>query len=100
MLQNVFHKRHGQLHFHFVILSLKYAKELDSFIFCGTKVQIVRDKKYIVSVPYLSVFEFLAYNSLHIRKLYGIALMTFQTLPNFVGDIYVAAVKVFKNCNG
>ena len=33
--QNTFHKRHGQLDFHFLILLLKYDQELESFIFPG-----------------------------------------------------------------
>ena len=66
--KNILHKRHGQLGFHFLMLFLKHGKELESIIFlwhifCGIKAQIFGDKKNIVSVPYITVFGFLAYNS-------------------------------------
>ena len=54
-------------------------KEPESFIFCGTKDQIFGDKKDIVSVPYLTVFGFLAYNSLRILKSYDIVSLTLKT---------------------
>ena len=64
--KNILHKRHGQLGFHFLMLFLKHGKELESItllchIFCGIKAQIFGDKKSIVSVPYITVFGFLAY---------------------------------------
>ena len=80
------HKRHGQLGFHILMFFLKLGKEPESFIFCGTKDQIFGDKKIIVSVPYLTVFEFLAYNSLRILKSYGIVSLTLKTSLNIAGD--------------
>ena len=71
------HKRHGQLGFHFLMLFLKHGEELESFIFCGIKAQMFGDKKDIVSVPHLTVLEFLAYNSLQILKSNGIVSLTF-----------------------
>ena len=84
--KNVLHKRHGQLGFHFLMFFLKHGKEPESFIFCGIKDQIFGDKKDIVSVPYLTVFGFLAYNSLRILKSYGIVLLTLKTSFNIAGD--------------
>ena len=74
--KNVLHKRLGQLGFHFVMFFLKHGKEPDSFIFCGIKDQIFGGKKDIVSVPYLAVFGFLAYNLLRILKSYDIVSLT------------------------
>ena len=70
--KNVLHKPHGQFGFHFLMFFffLKHRKEPEYFIFCGIKDQIFGDKKDIVSVPYLAVFGFLAYNSLRILKSY------------------------------
>ena len=48
--------------FPFSNVYLKHGKEPESFIFCGIKDQIFGGKKDIVSVPYLTVFGFLAYN--------------------------------------
>ena len=61
-------------------------KELESFIFFDIKAQIFGDKKDIVSVPYLTVFAFLAYNSLRILKSYSIILLTLKTSPIIAGD--------------
>ena len=72
----VLHKRHGQLGFHFLMFFLKHGKEPESFIFCGIKDQIFGDKKDVVSVPYLTVFGFLAYNLLLILKAYDIVSLT------------------------
>ena len=83
--KNVLHKRHGQLGFHFLFF-FKHDKEPESFICCGTKNQIFGDKKDIVSVPYLTVFGFLAYNSLHILKSYDIVSLTLKTSLNIAGD--------------
>ena len=85
MLQNVLHKRHGQLVFHFLFF-LKHGKEPQSFTLCGIKDQIFGDKKDIVSVPYLTVFGFLLYNSLRILKSYGIVSLTLKTSFNIAGD--------------
>ena len=74
--KNVLHKRHGR--FHFLILFLKLGKDLECFIFFGIKDQIFGDKKDIVSVPYLNVFEFLAYNSIRIFKSYGIVSLNLK----------------------
>ena len=84
--KNVLHKRHGQLGFHFLFFFFKYGKEPESFIFCGIKDQIFGDKKDIVAVPYLTVFGFLAYNSSHILKSYGIVSLTLKTSFNIAGD--------------
>ena len=61
---------------------LKHDKEPESFIFCGTKDQIFGDKKDIVSVPCLTVFGFLAHNSLRILKSHGIVSLTLKTSFN------------------
>ena len=84
--KNVLHKRDGQLGVHFLMFFLKHGKEPESFIFCGIKDQIFGDKKDIVSVPYLTVFGFLAYNSLRILKSYGIVSLTLKTSFNIAGD--------------
>ena len=84
--KNVLHKRHGQLGFHFLMFFLKHGKEPESFIFCGIKDQIFGDKKDIVSVPYLTVFGFQAYNSLRILKSYGTVSLTLKTSLNIAGD--------------
>ena len=47
-------------------------------MFCGIKAQMFRDKKDIVSVPYLTVLGFLTYNSLRIIKSHGIASLTLK----------------------
>ena len=70
----------------FVFFCLKHGKKPESFIFCGIKNQIFGDKKDIVSVPYLTVFGFLAYNSLRISNLYGIVLLTLKTSLVIAGD--------------
>ena len=70
--ENVLHKRQGQLVFHFLVHILKHVNEIESFIFCGIKTQSLGIKKDIVCVSYLTNFEFLAYNSLHILKAYAI----------------------------
>ena len=79
--KNVLHKRCEQLGFHFLILFLKHGKELEYFIFCGIKCQIFEDKNYTVSVPYLTVFGFLADNSLRI----DIFMLTLKTSSHIVG---------------
>ena len=84
--KNVLNKRHGQLGFRFRMIFLKHSKEPESFIFCSIKDQIFEDKKDIVSVPYLTVFGFLAYNSLRILKSYGIVSLTLKTSFNIAGD--------------
>ena len=68
------------------MLFLKHGKELESFIFCGIKAQVFGDKKDVVSVLYLTVFGFLAYNLLRILKSCGIVSLTLKTSPNIVGD--------------
>ena len=78
--KNVLHKRREQLGFHFLILFLKHGKELEYFIFCGIKCQIFEDKNYAVSVPYLSVFGFLADNLLRID-----ISITLKTSSHIVG---------------
>ena len=72
--------------FHFLMFLLKHDKELESFIYCGIKYQIFGDKKDIVSVSYLTVFGFLAYNSLRILKSYGIVSLTLKTSLNVAVD--------------
>ena len=67
---------------HFLMLFLRHGKELESFIFFGTKAQIFGDKKDIVSVPYIIVFGFLTDNSLSILKSDGIVSLILKTLPN------------------
>ena len=84
--KNVLHKRHGQLGFHFLMFFFKHSKESESFIFYCIKDQIFGDKKDIVSVPYLTVFEFLAYNLLRILVSYGIVSLTLKTSLNIAGD--------------
>ena len=65
------------------MLFLKHGKELESIIFlwhiCGIKAQLFGDKENIVSVQYIIVFGFLAYNSLRILKSYGIISLTLKT---------------------
>ena len=56
----------------------KHGKDPESIIFCGINDQIFGDKKDIVSVPYLTVFGFLAYNLLCILKSYGIVSLTLK----------------------
>ena len=87
--KNVLHKRHGQLGFHFLMfffLKKKHGRQLKSFIFCGIKDQIFGDMKDMVSVPYLTVFGFLAYNSLRAFKSHGIVLLTLKNSLNIPGD--------------
>ena len=71
--------------FPFSNVFLEHGKEPESFIFCGIKDQIFGDKKD-VSVPYLTVFGFLAYNSLRILKSYGIVWLTLKSSFNIAGD--------------
>ena len=75
------------------MLFLKHGKELECFRFFGIKAQIFGAKKDIVSVPYLTVFGFLAYNSLRILKSYGIVLLSLKTSPNIVGVSHVGIYK-------
>ena len=82
--ENVLNKRHGQLGFHFLMFFLKHGKEPESFIFLLR--QIFGDKKDMVSVPYLTVFGFLAYNSLRILKSSDIVSVTLKTSFNIAGD--------------
>ena len=93
--KNVLHKKYGQLGFHFLIWAVrfpfsnvffKHGKGPESFIFCGIKHQIFGDKKDLVSLPYLTVFGFLAYNSLRILKSYGIVSLTLKTSLNIAGE--------------
>ena len=72
---------------------MKHGKEPESFIFCGIKDQIFGDKKDIVSVPYLTVFGFLACYVLRILKSYGIVSLTLKTLLNIAGDRPVGIYK-------
>ena len=70
---------------------LKHGKELESVIFlehifCGIKAQILGYKKNTVSVPYITAFGFLAYNSLRILKLYRIISLTLKTSLSIAGD--------------
>ena len=76
----------GSWVFHILILFRKHGKKLESFIFCGIKAQIFGHKKDIVSVPYLTVFGFLACNSIRILKSHGIVSLTLETSSKFVGD--------------
>ena len=64
----------------------KHGKEPEYFIFCGIIDQVFGDKIDIVSVPYLTVFGFLAYNSLRILKSNGIVSLTLKTSLNIAGD--------------
>ena len=84
--KNVLHKRHGQLGFLSLMPFSKHGKELESFLFFGIKAQFFGDKGDIVSVPYLTVFGFLSYNSLRILQSYGIVSLTLKTLPNIIED--------------
>ena len=85
--KNVLHKRYGQLGFHLLMFFFfKHGKEPEYFIFCGIKDQVFGDKIDIVSVPYLTVFGFLAYNSLRILKSNGIVSLTLKTSLNIAGD--------------
>ena len=84
--KNILHKRHGQLGFHFLILFLKYGKELKSLIFCSIKTQIFGDKKDLGSESYLTLFGFLVYNSLSILKSYSIVSLALKTSPNIGWD--------------
>ena len=76
----ILHKRHEQLVFYILILFLKHFKQLEPFIFCGTKAYSFEDEKDIVSVPYLTVFGYPPYNSLRILKPYS---TVFFNLENF-----------------
>ena len=81
------HKRHGQMGFHFLMFFLiKHGKEPESFMFCDIKDQIFADKRDIVSVPYLTVFGFLTYNSLRILKSFDIVSLTLKASFNIAGD--------------
>ena len=42
--KNVLHMLHGQLDFHFLMIFLKNSKELESFIFFGTKSKFWRQE--------------------------------------------------------
>ena len=54
----ILHKRHEQLGFYILILFLKRFKQLEPFIFCGTKAHSFEDEKDIlVSVPYLTALD-------------------------------------------
>ena len=55
-------------------------------MFYGIKAQIYGDKKNVVSVPYITIFGFLAYNSLRILKSYGIVSLTLKTSLNIAVD--------------
>ena len=55
-------------------------------MFYGIKAQIYGDKKNVVSVPYITIFGFLAYNSLRILKSYGIVSLTLKTSLSIAGD--------------
>ena len=55
-------------------------------MFYGIKAQIYGDKKNVVSVPYITIFGFLAYNSLRILKSYGIVSLTLETSLSIAGD--------------
>ena len=55
-------------------------------MFCRIRDKIFGDKKDIVSVMYLPVFGFLAYNLLRILKSYGIVSLTWKTSLNIAGD--------------
>ena len=103
--KNFLYRQHRQLDFYFLMLFLKHGKELESFIFCGINAQIFESKKDIVSVPYLTAFEFLEYNSLSI-----IVPMTLKTSHNIFGNRYLCrflklsfldvASTVLSNCRG
>ena len=53
---------------------------------CGTKAEIFGDKKDRASLPYLTVYALLAYNSLRILKSFGFVSLTLKTSPNSAGD--------------
>ena len=55
-------------------------------MFYGIKAQIYGDKKNVVSVPYITIFGFLAYNSLRILKSYGIVSLTLKPSLSIAGD--------------
>ena len=80
------HKQHGQLDFHFLMVFKKHSEELESILFYGIKAQIYGDKKNVVSVSYITIFRFLAYNSFHILKSYGIVSLTLKTSFSIAGD--------------
>ena len=56
-------------------------------MFYGIKAQIYGDKKNVVSVPYITIFGFLAYNSLRILKSYGIVSLTLKTSLSIAGNV-------------
>ena len=56
------------------------------FYIFGMKDHIFGDKKDMVSVPYLTVFGFLEYNSWRILNSYGIVSLTLKTSLNIAGD--------------
>ena len=62
-----------------VNFDVKVGKELESFMFCGNKAQI-----FGVSITHVTVFGFLACNSLRILKC--IVSLTLKTSTNIVGD--------------
>ena len=55
-------------------------------MFCGIKAQISGGKKNIVSVPYITVFAFLTYNSLRILKSNGIISLNLKTSLSIARD--------------
>ena len=55
-------------------------------MFYGIKAQIYGDKKNVVSVPYITIFGFLAYKSSRIFKSYGIVSLTLKTSFSIAGD--------------
>ena len=85
--------------FHFLMFFSKHSKELESFIYCGIKYQIFGDKKDIVSVSYLTVFGFLAYNSLRILKSCGFVSLALKTSLNVTGDIGYGGIYKFQLLN-
>ena len=83
--KNVLLKRHGQLGFHFLMFFWNMVRS-QSLLYFVIKEQIFGDKKDVVSVPYLTIFGFLVYNSLRILKSYGIVSLTLKTSLNTAGD--------------
>ena len=55
-------------------------------MFCGIKAQISGDKKNTVSVPYITVFGFLTYNSLCILKSNDIISLNLKTSLSIARD--------------
>ena len=86
MFQKAFAQATRVSGFHFLIMILNDKREVQSFIYCVTIAQIFGAKKDMVSVPYLTVFVFLLYNSWRVLRLYVGGLLSFIMSPIIAGE--------------